>query len=80
MRERHRIAASRALARWWLGRREMLCAWAHWYRHWTEPVLDAVFLVILWQRRHCAAAADWEARQARKPEGFLDVARREGWL
>lgn len=54
---RGRIAASRRLCWWILGRREMLCAWAAWHRWPVRHALNALFL----DPRHCDTAADWEA-------------------
>lgn len=75
-----RVRASRRLARRILGREEMLCAWVHWHRHWLEPLIDALFLMIDGRRHHCRDAADWEARQGWEPAEFTDIARRSGWM
>lgn len=56
----YRVAASRWLSRWLLGREEMLCAWASWMRWRSRHLLNGMFL----DRGHCDAAADWEAATA----------------
>lgn len=87
-----RVHLSRALARVLLGDgRTMLCARAHWHRHWSEPALD---VLVFWQRHHCRQAAAWEAREAIRDaqeelcvmecppvtRNEVDEARRAGWL
>ena len=71
----HRIACSRWLGRLLFGRPEMVCARADWHRWPVRHALNALFL----DRWHCAAAADWEARQERE-ETMLEEWRRCGWL
>lgn len=70
-----RIAVSRRLSRFLIGREIMLCAVADERQHWSRHLLDALFLDV----GHCAAAADWEAvDQRRKLE--TELSSTDGWL
>lgn len=73
-----RIRASRKLGLWIHGKPIMLCAIAEWHQWRARHFLNAIFL----DRRHCAASADWEARQAELEADGDPLAdyRREGWL
>ena len=73
----NRVAISRAISRRLLGLDVMLCAVADQRRLWIRHPLNYLFR---WRDRdHCAASADYEARQEREPDP-TDYWRSNGWL